>query len=55
MEGKTMKSVAQFVSSRLATIEHVLSTATHFVLKTYKQNGCILEDKEVNRRLVVTP
>jgi DNA-binding Lrp family transcriptional regulator len=55
MEGKTMQSVAQFVSSRLATIEHVLSTATHFVLKTYKQNGCILEDKEVNRRLVVTP
>jgi DNA-binding Lrp family transcriptional regulator len=55
IEGKTMKEVAQFVSSRLATIEHVLSTATHFVLKTYKQNGCILEDHEVNRRLVVTP
>lgn len=55
MEGKSMQEVAQFVSSRLATIEHVLSTATHFVLKTYKQNGCILEDKEVNRRLVVSP
>ncbi len=37
VEGKTMKDVAQFVSSKLATIEHVLSTATHFVLKTYKQ------------------
>ncbi|MEG6617424.1 Lrp/AsnC family transcriptional regulator [Peptococcaceae bacterium 1198_IL3148] len=55
MEGRTMKEVSQFVHSRLATMEHVLSTATHFVLKTYKQNGCILEDKEVNRRLVVTP
>lgn len=55
MEGQTMKEVAQFVTTRLATIEHVLSTATHFVLKTYKQHGCILEDKETNRRLVVSP
>lgn len=55
LEGRTMKEVAQFVSNKLATIEHVLSTATHFVLKAYKQNGCILEDKESDRRLVVSP
>ncbi len=55
LEGRTMKEVAQFVSSRLATMEHVLSTATHFVLKTYKQHGCILEDQETDRRLVVSP
>jgi len=55
LEGKTMKDVAQFVSSKLATMEHVLSTATHFVLKTYKKHGCIMEDQETDRRLVVTP
>jgi len=55
LEGKTMKDVAQFVSSKLATMEHVLSTATHFVLKTYKKHGCIVEDKETNRRLVIAP
>ncbi|MBM7853773.1 DNA-binding Lrp family transcriptional regulator [Desulfohalotomaculum tongense] len=55
LEGRTMKEVAQFVSSRLATMEHVLSTATHFVLKSYKRHGRILEDKEKERRLVVSP
>ncbi|MBO8138348.1 MAG: Lrp/AsnC family transcriptional regulator [Desulfotomaculum sp.] len=55
LEGRTMQEVAQFVSSKLATIEHVLSTATHFVLKTYKRHGKILEDKEKDRRLVVSP
>lgn len=55
LEGKTMKEVAQFVSSKLATMDHVLSTATHFVLKKYKQHGCIIEDQETDRRLVITP
>lgn len=55
VEGDTMKEVAHFVSTKLATIEHVISTATHFVLKTYKQLGIILEDGEQDRRLVVTP
>ncbi|MCD5407010.1 MAG: Lrp/AsnC family transcriptional regulator [Desulfotomaculum sp.] len=55
LEGKNMKDVAQFVSSKLATMEHVLSTATHFVLKTYKKHGCIMEDGETDRRLVITP
>lgn len=55
IEGKTMKEVALFVAMKLATIEHVQSTATHFVLKKYKQEGVILEDKEEDRRLVVSP
>lgn len=39
IEGKTMKQVAQFVAEKLATIENVISTSTHFVLKKYKNNG----------------
>ncbi|MDR3084939.1 MAG: Lrp/AsnC family transcriptional regulator, partial [Christensenellaceae bacterium] len=44
-----------FVAQRLATIEHVLSTATHFVLKKYKLNGMVLEKKQEDERLVVSP
>jgi len=55
IEGRTMKEVALFVAMRLATIEYVLSTATHFILKKYKEEGVILEDKEDDRRLVVSP
>lgn len=55
IEGKTMKEVALFVALKLATIEDVQSTATHFVLKKYKQEGVILEDSEDDRRLVISP
>ncbi|MCL5781107.1 MAG: Lrp/AsnC family transcriptional regulator [Firmicutes bacterium] len=55
VEGATMKEVALFVATKLATIENVLSTATHFVLKTYKQDGFIFEDCETDKRLVITP
>lgn len=55
IEGKTMKEVALFVATKLATIENVLSTATHFVLKTYKQDGFIFEDRETDQRLVIQP
>ena len=55
VEGKSMKDVALFVAMKLSTIETVLSTYTHFVLKTYKRDGIILEDGEKDRRLVVTP
>jgi DNA-binding Lrp family transcriptional regulator len=41
IEGKTMKEVAYFVARKLAPIEFVTATATHFVLKTYKYNGVI--------------
>jgi DNA-binding Lrp family transcriptional regulator len=54
--GKTMREVAFFVAEKLSTIEGVLSTATHFVLKKYKDNGVVVDD-EVNGddRLAVTP
>ena len=55
LEGATMKEVAHFVSTKLATIEGVISTASHFVLKIYKQDGVILEDAEEDRRLMVSP
>lgn len=55
VEGVTMKEVALFVATKLATVEHVMSTATHFVLKTYKQDGFIFEDRETDKRLVITP
>jgi DNA-binding Lrp family transcriptional regulator len=45
IEGKTMKEVALFVAEKLAPIENVLSTATHFVLKKFKDKGTIFEEK----------
>lgn len=54
VEGKSMMEVAQFVSTKLATIDGVLSTATHFMLKRYKEAGVILEDREEDHRLAVT-
>ncbi|MHB1126287.1 MAG: Lrp/AsnC family transcriptional regulator [Bacillota bacterium] len=55
IEGKSMKEVALFVAQKLATLEHVQSTMTHFVLKKYKQDGVIFEDEEADRRQVVSP
>lgn len=50
IEGKTMKEVALFVSEKLAPLESVQSTATHFVLKKYKDKGSVFEEKPVDRR-----
>lgn len=55
IEGKDLKEVSQFVSNKLSTIEGVLSTTTHFMLKMYKESGVILEDEEEDRRLVISP
>ena len=55
IEEKTMKEVAMFVSSRLATIDGVLSTATHFVLKKYKDHGTVLAKEPEDERMLVTP
>ena len=41
VEGKTMRDVAHFVSSKIATIDAVISTATHFLLKRFKENGSL--------------
>jgi DNA-binding Lrp family transcriptional regulator len=55
IEGKTLKEVADFVSTKLSTIEGVISTTTHFLLKKYKDAGVIIEDEEQDRRLAVAP
>ncbi|MEN6565953.1 MAG: Lrp/AsnC family transcriptional regulator [Veillonellales bacterium] len=55
IEGSTLKEVAHFVATRLATIEGVISTTTHFMLKKFKEEGIILNNPEQDRRLVVSP
>lgn len=55
VEGANLKEVALFVSTRLATIDGVVSTTTHFVLKKYKEEGVIIDDEEADRRLPVSP
>lgn len=55
IDGKSMREVANFVSSKLAPMESVLSTATHFVLKKYKEHGIpLIQDKE-DERMLITP
>lgn len=55
IEGKTMKEVALFVSQKLAPLENVLSTATCFVLKKYKDDGVIFEEPTKDERMSVSP
>ena len=55
LEGKTLKEVSGFVSDRLSTLDTVLSTATHFVLKKYKDHGTIFDKKVKDERMLVTP
>jgi DNA-binding Lrp family transcriptional regulator len=50
IEGKTMKEVAYFVAQKLAPIEYVISTATHFVLRKYKDKGVIYGAEQVDER-----
>ena len=54
IEGKTMKEVALFVANRLAPMDSVVSTGTHFVLKKYKDEGIIFDDNEKDCRQVIT-
>lgn len=55
LEGRTLKEVSQFVSDKLSPIEEVISTATHFIMKKYKDHGTILGKKSVSERMPVTP
>ena len=55
LEGKTLLEVSRFVSERLSPIEGITSTATHFILKKYKDHGTILAQKEQEERMLVTP
>lgn len=54
IEGKTMREVALFVAQKLAPMECVISTATHFVLRKYKDGGVILTDGPQDDRQVIT-
>jgi DNA-binding Lrp family transcriptional regulator len=55
IEGKSLQEVANFVATRLATIDGVTATRSHFMLKPYKKDGVIINDKERDHRLVVSP
>ncbi|BBB90547.1 MAG TPA: Lrp/AsnC family transcriptional regulator [Methylomusa anaerophila] len=55
VEGANLKQVSKFVAHRLATIDGVVSTTTHFMLKPYKEDGVILDDREEDHRLAVSP
>ena len=55
LEGKSLKAVSGFVSDKLSTLEVVLRTATHFILKKYKDHGTILTQKYEDTREKVTP
>ena len=55
IEGKSLKEVSYFVTEKLAPLENVTSTATHFLLKKYKEAGALLAGEEKAERLVVAP
>lgn len=55
IEGTTMREVAKFVSEKLAPMEAVLSTATHFVLKKYKEHGLPLVQTRQDERMLISP
>ena len=55
VEGATLREVATFVSQKLATLQGVLSTATHFMLKPYKEQGVLMKQEQQEGRLAVAP
>ncbi len=55
LDGKTLREVSQFVSDKLSTLDSVLSTSTHFVLKKYKEHGTVLAKKTKDERMAITP
>ncbi|PQD95145.1 AsnC family transcriptional regulator [Pradoshia eiseniae] len=55
IEGKSMNEVARFVSDKLSTLDSVISTTTHFILKKYKHDGTVFSPPEEDKRIVVSP
>lgn len=55
IQGKTMREVSRFVSEKLAVMETVISTQTHFVLKKYKDHGLIFDAVKQDERLAIVP
>ena len=54
LEGKSLKEIAMFVSDKLSPLDSVLSTATHFILKKYKDHGTVLAKKASDEREMIT-
>src|SRR4030095_6892091 len=55
VKGTNLREVASFVSEKLATIQGVISTATHFMLKAYKEQGILVKREQNDERLAVSP
>ena len=55
LEEKSLREISNFVSDKLSTLDSVLSTATHFILKKYKDHGTIIDKKHEDEREVITP
>lgn len=55
LEGKSLRDVSNFVSDKLSTLDSVLSTATHFILKKYKDHGTIMDQQKEDEREVFIP
>jgi DNA-binding Lrp family transcriptional regulator len=55
VEGRNLREVAAFVSERLSPLEGVLSTSTHFMLKSYKRLGVLMQQESTDERLTVSP
>ena len=55
LEGKTLREVSSFVSDKLSTLDTVLSTATHFILKKYKDHGTVISRIKEDERDMITP
>ncbi len=55
LEEKSLKEISRFVTEKLSTLDSVLSTATHFILKKYKDHGTILDKKHADEREIITP
>ena len=55
LEEQSLKDIARFVSEKLSTLDSILSTSTHFILKKYKDHGTIVNESKEDEREVVTP
>ena len=56
IEGKTIKDISHFVSEKLSPLESILSTATHFVLKKFKDHGIVFDDRSSgDERMILSP
>ncbi len=55
VKGENIQQIANFVYEKLAVLDYVLSTSTHFILRNYKDHGVVLVEEEKQKRLVVSP